>query len=335
MGLIQVDVHATPATLLVAGDEHLDELLRELTLIREGRRNGVATGDHPERLLRLVDEIVERYHHARTDSRRQAEACLSRGGETFTAVLALPREAGEAALRLQSLLAQVHDYCRRGVLLTLPPPPAVATFQRQWLTEVGRQLLDGAAPRAAPFDLPPDGGEREAASALTPGRARPRPIAAAPDRRVELAPSADAPARARRLVGDWLAGRDGAHEAKLVVSELVTNALLHAPGPIEVSLALRPETVRIAVRDGGGALPEVFAAERDAGTGRGLLIVESLGLRWGYESADDSGKVVWVELAAPPEAFGDGEGRRPGTAGPAAPGSFPPGGAPPAPRAAA
>ena len=84
----------------------------------------------------------------------------------------------------------------------------------------------------------------------------------------------------------------------LVVSELVTNALLHGEPP-----------VRVRLRSAGGALAvEVFGpgtrpagprrGEPDEESGRGLLLVEVLTARWGSR-ATAAGKVVWAELRLP------------------------------------
>ncbi|MEU3143448.1 MULTISPECIES: ATP-binding protein [unclassified Streptomyces] len=90
-------------------------------------------------------------------------------------------------------------------------------------------------------------------------------------------------------------------QAALLVSELVTNALRHATGPIGVRL-LRPSgldgVLRVEVSDPLPGLPyERFARPEDEG-GRGLQLLARTARRWGTRSGD-VGKTVWFELAVP------------------------------------
>jgi hypothetical protein len=108
------------------------------------------------------------------------------------------------------------------------------------------------------------------------------------------------PAHARRFVdatlGSWQRG-EFAERASLLVSELVTNAVLHAGTPLDVVLRLGADRLRVEVRDGSPRLPERKHYATTASTGRGLLLVEALAAAWGVEEAG-GGKVVWFELVA-------------------------------------
>lgn len=84
--------------------------------------------------------------------------------------------------------------------------------------------------------------------------------------------------------------------AELVVSELVTNAVLHARTPIEVRLTVRPGLVRIEVHDGTARRPTRRYFSDEATSGRGLRLVEELCDAWGVE-VDGAGKTVWAELS--------------------------------------
>lgn len=121
-----------------------------------------------------------------------------------------------------------------------------------------------------------------------------------------LPPDATSPRRARRFMTDCLGSIDGAplEVATLLVSELVTNAVLHARTPVAVSVTPSATSVRVGVRDQSPALPAVRHYERTAPTGRGLQMVEALAARWGV-SVDDGSKTVWFEL----ELLDDGTGR--------------------------
>lgn len=109
----------------------------------------------------------------------------------------------------------------------------------------------------------------------------------------------DAAGRARRFVSAALAGgpfEQRTDDAILVVSEMVTNALLHAEPPVSVNLAQLDGHLRIEVRDGAHrpVLAEAPASD-DSMTGRGLAVVDALAVRWGVDP-EPEGKLVWAEL---------------------------------------
>ncbi len=112
------------------------------------------------------------------------------------------------------------------------------------------------------------------------------------------------PAAARHLVGTLLRGwqlEPLIDAAELVVSELVTNAILHAPGEDshELELVAHAGRLRITVADGSAIRPMVVAElHPDQPHGRGLHIVEALATRWGVDD-HHGGKRLWVELAVP------------------------------------
>jgi anti-sigma regulatory factor (Ser/Thr protein kinase) len=82
----------------------------------------------------------------------------------------------------------------------------------------------------------------------------------------------------------------------LVVSELVTNAVQHTDGDVDVQLAEHDGRLRVAVRDRGDAPPVTPAADLDRLSGRGLRIVETLAATSGALPAAGGGKVVWAVL---------------------------------------
>ena len=85
--------------------------------------------------------------------------------------------------------------------------------------------------------------------------------------------------------------------AILVVSELVTNAVLHARSPVVLTLLLGDDGVRIEVADAspGGPAPKEYSAE--AATGRGLHVIGGLATDWGVRDVPGDGKVVWIDLS--------------------------------------
>ncbi|MFG3495293.1 ATP-binding protein [Streptomyces sp. NPDC047928] len=110
---------------------------------------------------------------------------------------------------------------------------------------------------------------------------------------------------ARALLADVLDDWDLnaiAESAVLVLSELVTNAVRHAPvrgRDIETRfLRLATHGVRIEVHDASGVRPERVPPRADLSGGRGLVIVDALADRWGVSDRRGPGKVVWAELHA-------------------------------------
>ncbi|MCI0688407.1 MAG: ATP-binding protein [Sporichthyaceae bacterium] len=104
--------------------------------------------------------------------------------------------------------------------------------------------------------------------------------------------------RARRLVSDHLETwglRDLDQVTILLVSELVTNALLHGHPPLRLVARDILTGVRIEVHDNN---PEGAPQKRPDGglqSGRGLQLVDSLATRWGWTESG-SGKCVWFEV---------------------------------------
>lgn len=107
--------------------------------------------------------------------------------------------------------------------------------------------------------------------------------------------------RVRGTLGEW--GLDSAGDTvALLVSELVTNALRHATGPIGVRLAHRPAgragVLLVEVSDPLPNPPRERVAHPEDEGGRGLRLVASSACRWGTRPGA-VGKTVWFELAVP------------------------------------
>jgi anti-sigma regulatory factor (Ser/Thr protein kinase) len=137
-------------------------------------------------------------------------------------------------------------------------------------------------------------------------RPPPSPHQIAAPLQIPLAPSADAPARARSEVTAWLE-QDAApatliHDAQLLVSELVTNCVRHADisqrQPLRLTGSLRGATFRLEVHDDGIHGTVAGRPPRpDYAGGFGLDLVAQLSSAWGVER-DAYGTTVWLELAA-------------------------------------
>jgi anti-sigma regulatory factor (Ser/Thr protein kinase) len=188
---------------------------------------------------------------------------------------------------------------RAGIQLTVIPPPEPVT---ELLRITG--LADRLEFRPAPGASPALGGSLH-------GEFIERV-------EFELAPVAEAPARARAELREGLEGRiEGAELATaiLLTSELVTNAVIHASrlddAPIKVRMAVFEDGVRVEVADSGqGFDPADLAVLAEAPPrelldprgGRGLVLVDRCAARWGVQRQPrdlEMPFMVWFELETP------------------------------------
>jgi anti-sigma regulatory factor (Ser/Thr protein kinase) len=119
---------------------------------------------------------------------------------------------------------------------------------------------------------------------------------------VELPATLRSAATARAVIRALLLGwglKPIVDDAELVVSELVSNAVEHAPGSdtYELEVVRRGTGVRIYLADGSSIKPVVAKLAHDRPRGRGMRIVEALTSSWGSDN-HDGGKRVWVDLEA-------------------------------------
>lgn len=104
---------------------------------------------------------------------------------------------------------------------------------------------------------------------------------------------------ARAFVRDRLDEHGLGHltdDMRLVVSELVTNALSHAGTPFTVTLDGDGVSVWVSVRDGSTLAPVPVADPGLALDGRGLAIVDEVSHDWGVATGDGGGKAVWASF---------------------------------------
>ena len=134
----------------------------------------------------------------------------------------------------------------------------------------------------------------------------------APDESWRVDPTRDAPRKAREWI-DQVMRRWDLHDpdgvADVLTSELVTNAVRYA-GSRQIVLHLMWEhgRLRVEVEDDGSGTVDPKRPDPRRGDGYGLVLVERLADRWGWDPID-SGRNVWFELAlrrsrAGPESCG-------------------------------
>jgi PAS domain S-box-containing protein len=204
---------------------------------------------------------------------------LGVGGPPFEAVELSLAEGSTLALHTDGLLARAET----------------------WAVDAGRERLRGALQGAGPLEA----HCRNVVDALVPARpyddvallmARTKRLGteqvAAWDLDPDPALVADARRRATRQLARW-GLEELAFTTELVVSELVTNAIRHAGGPIRLRL-IRERALVCEVFDSGATAPHLRHPRTTDEGGRGLLLVSQLTQRWGTRFVPD-GKIIWAE----------------------------------------
>ncbi|MER6385607.1 SpoIIE family protein phosphatase [Streptomyces sp. NPDC001250] len=101
----------------------------------------------------------------------------------------------------------------------------------------------------------------------------------------------------RRTLRTWGVSPDTMDAALLVVSELVTNALVHTDGQVRLDMSLVNHRLRLAVADSSPRSPvKPTSIGWEATGGRGILLVEAVSAAWGTLPVS-GGKQVWADLA--------------------------------------
>jgi anti-anti-sigma regulatory factor/anti-sigma regulatory factor (Ser/Thr protein kinase) len=135
------------------------------------------------------------------------------------------------------------------------------------------------------------------------------------DRRQALAAAGELPAprqQSRRLYPTPIATRvarqlvaeacrawgvtDITESAEIIITELVSNVVVHAGTEMRVRVALGQSVLRLSVRDHSPTLPRRVLPDPETGEGgRGLILIEALSTGWGVTATED-GKLVWATL---------------------------------------
>ncbi|MEV6547248.1 ATP-binding protein [Streptomyces sp. NPDC051597] len=122
----------------------------------------------------------------------------------------------------------------------------------------------------------------------------------------DLAARPESAAAARRHTAEitlrWGLGEEVGDAAALVVSELVTNAVVHTAGTLvscELSFATGHLTVAVRDQGYGAGGPTLCDADDGEERGRGLLLVDALSVAWGcHDVPRGTGRIVWARLGA-------------------------------------
>lgn len=106
-----------------------------------------------------------------------------------------------------------------------------------------------------------------------------------------------------RLLNGWGLPDEVIDDASLLTTELVSNAVRHGSGLVNLRVEVDDGAVNVRVHDDADGIPHADQAEPTSLGGRGLFIVECVADEWGSEP-DDHGKTVWFRLKDPRQ---DGE----------------------------
>jgi PAS domain S-box-containing protein len=100
---------------------------------------------------------------------------------------------------------------------------------------------------------------------------------------------------AHNVLTGWAIAPEVIGDVVLVVSELVTNAILHSRSPIELRLSRTSDRLVVAVHDGTTAVPRRRLPNLDAEHGRGMQLISAIAEQWGVRPTEH-GKSVWCEI---------------------------------------
>jgi DNA-binding NarL/FixJ family response regulator len=232
-------------------------------------------GDHVKALRRLlelegIDEVLEA-----ADGDRGLEVALAERPDLVVLDLGMPDRSGV------EVLPEMHDGLPDTRIVVL------SNFSRRRMGEiVARRGAVGYVEKRVP-------AERLVRELLIAASLADHASARMTSRFPATAASAG---KARRFVRRSLdtSAEQVLDDIELMVSELVTNAVLHATSPPRVDIVLGRTAFRIEIYDDDPTLPELGDAPLDALGGRGIFLVDRLASRWGTEP-HGHGKVVWFE----------------------------------------
>ncbi|MEV2246575.1 SpoIIE family protein phosphatase [Streptomyces sp. NPDC049970] len=298
MGRLRTAVHNF-STLDLPPDEllwHLDELVARIDQDEsaDGSEGGGVTG--ATCLYAIYDPVSGRCTMARA-GHLQPVVVSPAGDARFVDVPGGP-PLGLGGMPFETLDVQLPEHSR----LVLYTDGLVEDRHRD--IDEGLEMLRGTL--AGHPERTPEETCEAVLRTLVPARARDdvallvgstRRMAAEDVAEWEVPSAPSAVARVRADVSGKLTEWNLAEEAfttELILSELVTNAIRYASGPIRVRL-LRDRTLICEVSDRSSTSPHLRqAASTDEG-GRGLFLVAQLAERWGTRYTDDGGKVIWTE----------------------------------------
>ncbi|MFP5317508.1 MAG: ATP-binding protein [Acidimicrobiia bacterium] len=110
----------------------------------------------------------------------------------------------------------------------------------------------------------------------------------------------------RRTLEGWC-DEDRLDDIALCVSELITNAVIHADSEPQLLVHVRPGVIHVEISDESDVLPVVRGAGPEDTSGRGVSILGMLSDRWGALRRSGGGKTVWFDFERSPQSVVGGE----------------------------
>ncbi|HSU02690.1 MAG TPA: ATP-binding protein [Nocardioides sp.] len=201
----------------------------------------------------------------------------------------IDRQHGTGTVALAAVPLVVGGDTLGGFVLFYDAAPAWDEEGHDRLTTLGTRLGSGLRDAQQRQSSAPDAWAPTAAPAA---------VVAQFEVRSDLSDVAAARRHVRSILLEWDIDTETTEIATLCMSELVTNAVIHAGSGCAVHVSHDAGVVSVAVRNAGPALTPAAAAVPDDPLrvhGRGLQIVDGLASRWGAES-DSVGMTVWFAL---------------------------------------
>lgn len=114
----------------------------------------------------------------------------------------------------------------------------------------------------------------------------------------DLRSAGEARAMVRKTLEGWC-DEDLLDDIALCVSELVTNAVVHAESAPRILVHVRPTVIHVEISDDSDVVPVVKYADPHDTSGRGMAILGDLSDRWGTRRRSGGGKTVWFDITRP------------------------------------
>ena len=136
---VRVSFEADPG-VMVRSSQHLQNLLAEMRVIASGVKTDTLEQPVPSELAQLISGILAQYSGVYDETQRRARQAWEAGEKSVVIEIDLPPVAADAARDLLVAIERADEYCRQGILLTLPADDEVAAYRRNYVEEVIRQL---------------------------------------------------------------------------------------------------------------------------------------------------------------------------------------------------